>query len=147
VKKKSVKVPGGRGLIGKDLDPSSKMERFSMAIAGVSKSDTTLILKIVEKYRKRMEEIAETIDDSEQKEEFEKNYKAYSKNSGINLLICHSKYYPLRLKEMFENKDLSHLIHDIVGINIALDKDKIDWSGDKLFVPRYTDTKKKGAWL
>jgi hypothetical protein len=147
VTKKRVKVPGGRGLISKELDSGSRLERFAMAIEGVSRSDTDLILKVVKKYRDKMAELAAKIDDSDQKRDFEETFESVAKNSTISLFICHSKFYPLRLEDMLSSKDTFSLAHDLVGIDRSIDKDKVDWSGDKLFLPRYADGKKKGAWL
>lgn len=146
--KKRVDIPGGRGLVSKTIPNSmDRTERFCMAIEGVSKADSKLISKVVMKYHNQMEKIASEIDDSEEQRKMRNRVKVIVSNADISLAICHSKFYPLRLKEMLLSDHTFSLVHDIVGIERAIDKDKVDWSGDKYFVPRYSNPKKKGAWL
>ena len=58
----------------------------------------------------------------------------------MDLTVCHSKHFKLRLSEMLKTKDTFSLMHDIYMIASSVNKENLGWDG--LGSPRFTKTRK-----
>jgi hypothetical protein len=57
----------------------------------------------------------------------------------MDLTVCHSKHFKLRLSEMLKTKDTFSLMHDIYMIAASVNKENLGWDG--LGSPRFTQTR------
>ena len=57
----------------------------------------------------------------------------------MDLTVCHSKHFKLRLSEMLKTKDTFSLMHDIYMIAASVNKENLGWDG--LGSPRFTKTR------
>jgi hypothetical protein len=57
----------------------------------------------------------------------------------MDLTVCHSKHFKLRLSEMLKTKDTFSLMHDIYMIAASVNKENLGWDG--LGSPRFTETR------
>jgi hypothetical protein len=57
----------------------------------------------------------------------------------MDLTVCHSKHFKLRLSEMLKTKDTFSLMHDIYMIARSVNKETLGWDG--LGSPRFTQTR------
>lgn len=57
----------------------------------------------------------------------------------MDLTVCHSKHFKLRLSEMLDTKDTFSLMHDIYMIAGSVNKENLGWDG--LGSPRFTETR------
>jgi hypothetical protein len=58
----------------------------------------------------------------------------------MDLTVCHSKHFKLRLSEMLKTKDTFSLMHDIYMIAGSVNKETLGWDG--LGSPRFTKARK-----
>ena len=58
----------------------------------------------------------------------------------MDLTVCHSKHFKLRLSEMLKTKDTFSLMHDIYMISRSVNKENLGWDG--LGSPRFTQARK-----
>ena len=58
----------------------------------------------------------------------------------MDLTVCHSKHFKLRLSEMLKTKDTFSLMHDIYMIAGSVNKETLGWDG--LGSPRFTKASK-----
>lgn len=61
----------------------------------------------------------------------------------MDLEVCHSRHFKLRLQEMLDTKDTFSLMHDIYMIAGSINKETFGWDG--LGVPRFTKSLAKHA--
>ncbi|MBM3913547.1 MAG: hypothetical protein FJ351_03765 [Sphingomonadales bacterium] len=61
----------------------------------------------------------------------------------MDLEVCHSRHFKLRLREMLDTKDTFSLMHDIYMIAGSINKETLGWDG--LGVPRFTKSLVKHA--
>jgi hypothetical protein len=57
----------------------------------------------------------------------------------MDLTVCHSKHFKLRLSEMLKTKDIFSLMHDICMIADCVNKETLGWDG--FCSPRFTKTR------
>jgi hypothetical protein len=57
----------------------------------------------------------------------------------MDLTVCHSKHFKLRLSEMLKTKDIFSLMHDIYMIADSVNKTTFGWDG--FGSPRFTQTR------
>jgi len=57
----------------------------------------------------------------------------------MDLTVCHSKHFKLRLSEMLKTEDTTSLMHDIYMIAASVNKENLGWDG--LGSPRFTKTR------
>jgi hypothetical protein len=57
----------------------------------------------------------------------------------MDLTVCHSKHFKLRLSEMLKTKDIFSLMHDIYMIAESVNKTTLGWDG--FGSPRFTQTR------
>ena len=57
----------------------------------------------------------------------------------MDLTVCHSKHFKLRLSEMLKTKDIFSLMHDIYMIAESVNKTTLGWDG--FGSPRFTETR------
>ena len=57
----------------------------------------------------------------------------------MDLTVCHSKHFKLRLSEMLKTKDIFSFLHDIYMIADSVNKETLGWDG--FGSPRFTESR------